>query len=165
MSDHAGFGWVLLVLGLVIAGVGLVWILAPSIPWLGRLPGDIRIERENFRFYFPLVTCLLLSLLLSLVLWLVRRFRGGDRIRRRVVPGLTKVEQAGTDPLLAIGRRALFVRAPKGGLASASSSHASFDGCSTKGLLLRKLEGAPPGCRRRCGRRRPGLPRRQVRGR
>ena len=67
MNDHAGFGWMLLVLGLVIAGVGLVWILAPSIPWLGRLPGDIRIERENFRFYFPLVTCLLLSLVLSLV--------------------------------------------------------------------------------------------------
>jgi hypothetical protein len=76
MTDHAGFGWMLLVLGLVIAGVGLVWILAPSIPWLGRLPGDIRIERENFRFYFPLVTCLLLSLLLSLALWLVWLFRG-----------------------------------------------------------------------------------------
>jgi hypothetical protein len=76
MSDHAGFGWMLLVLGLVIAGVGLVWILAPSIPWLGRLPGDIRIERENFRFYFPLVTCLLLSLILSLVVWLLRLFRG-----------------------------------------------------------------------------------------
>jgi hypothetical protein len=67
---------VLLVLGLVIAGVGLVWILAPSLPWLGRLPGDIRIERENFRFYFPLVTCLLLSLVLSLVMWLIRLFRG-----------------------------------------------------------------------------------------
>ena len=76
MSDHAGFGWVLLVLGLVIAGVGLVWILAPSIPWPGRLPGDIRIGRENFRFYFPLVTCLLLSLALSLVVWLIRLFRG-----------------------------------------------------------------------------------------
>ena len=73
MSDHAGFGWMLLVLGLVIAGVGLVWILAPSIPWLGRLPGDIRIERENFRFYFPLVTCLLLSLVLSLVVWVIRK--------------------------------------------------------------------------------------------
>ena len=47
MSDHAGFGWMLLVFGLVLAGVGLVWILAPSIPWLGRLPGDIRIEKEN----------------------------------------------------------------------------------------------------------------------
>ena len=76
MTDHAGFGWMLLILGLVIAGVGLVWILAPAIPWLGRLPGDIRIERENFRFYFPLVTCLLLSLVLSLLVWLVRVFRG-----------------------------------------------------------------------------------------
>ena len=76
MTDHAGFGWMLLVLGLVTAGVGLVWILAPSIPWLGRLPGDIRIERENFRFYFPLVTCLLLSLVLSLVVWVIRLFRG-----------------------------------------------------------------------------------------
>ena len=53
-----------------------MWILAPSIPWLGRLPGDIRIERENFRFYFPLVTCLLLSLILSLVVWLIRLLRG-----------------------------------------------------------------------------------------
>jgi hypothetical protein len=76
MTDHAGIGWILLVFGLVIAGVGLVWIRAPSIPWLGRLPGDIRIERENFRFYFPLVTCLLLSVVLSLVVWLIRLFRG-----------------------------------------------------------------------------------------
>jgi hypothetical protein len=76
MSDHAGFGWMLLVLGLVIAGVGLVWILAPSIPWLGRLPGDIRIERQNLRFYFPLVTCLLLSVFLSLVVWIIRLLRG-----------------------------------------------------------------------------------------
>jgi hypothetical protein len=76
LSDHAGFGWVLLVLGLVIAGVGVVWILAPSIPWLGRLPGDIRIERDNFRFYFPLVTCLLLSGVLSLVVGVIRLFRG-----------------------------------------------------------------------------------------
>jgi hypothetical protein len=50
MSDHAGFGWMWLILGLVIAAVGLVWILAPSIPWLGRLPSDIRIERENLCF-------------------------------------------------------------------------------------------------------------------
>jgi hypothetical protein len=76
MNDHAGFGWALLVLGLVLAGAGLVWILAPSIPWLGRLPGDIRIERENFRFYFPLLTCLLLGLVLSLVVWLIRLLRG-----------------------------------------------------------------------------------------
>ncbi len=76
MDDHAGFAWMLLVLGVMIAGFGLVWILAPSITWLGRLPGEIRIEREGFRFYFPLVTCLLLTLVLSLVLWFIRLFRG-----------------------------------------------------------------------------------------
>jgi hypothetical protein len=76
MNDQVSFGWMLLILGLVIAGVGLVWLLVPSIPWLGRLPGDIRIERENVRFYFPLVTCLLLSLFLSLVLWLIQWLRG-----------------------------------------------------------------------------------------
>lgn len=76
METPSGFGWGLLVLGLVIAGIGLCLILAPSIPWLGRSPGDIRFERENFRFYFPLATCLLLSLGLTLILWIVRRFRG-----------------------------------------------------------------------------------------
>ena len=75
MNGHAGFGWVLVVAGLIIAAIGLVCVLAPSIPWLGRLPGDIRIEKDNFRFYFPLMTCLLLSLLLSLVLWIFRQFR------------------------------------------------------------------------------------------
>ncbi len=75
MDGPTNFGRVLLVLGLFLAGVGLVWMLAPSVPWLGRLPGDIRVERGNARFYFPLTTCLLISLLLSLVVWLVRAFR------------------------------------------------------------------------------------------
>ncbi len=75
MNDHAGLGWMFFVLGLVMVGVGLIWILSPSIPWLGRLPGDIRIEGQNFRFYFPVVTCLLLSVLLSLVMWIGRTFR------------------------------------------------------------------------------------------
>jgi hypothetical protein len=47
MHDHAGVGWVLVVLGLVIPGVGRVWNLAPLIPWLGRLPGDSRLDRER----------------------------------------------------------------------------------------------------------------------
>jgi hypothetical protein len=76
MGEQSSFGWVFLILGLVIAGFGLIWIFAPSIPWLGQLPGDIRIETEHTRFYFPLATCLLLSLGLTLVLWLVQRFRG-----------------------------------------------------------------------------------------
>lgn len=67
-------GWVLVILGAVITMIGLVWLLAPSMPWLGKLPGDIAIERETFRFYFPLATCILLSLLLTGLLWLVRYF-------------------------------------------------------------------------------------------
>jgi hypothetical protein len=76
MDNQPNFGWLLVLFGLLLAGVGLLWILRPSIPWLGQLPGDIRIERENFRLYFPLATCLVLSALLSLVLWIVRQFRG-----------------------------------------------------------------------------------------
>ena len=67
-------GWALVVVGVVIAVIGLIWMLGPSIPWLGRLPGDIVIERENFRFYFPGTTCVLLSLLLTGLMWLVRQF-------------------------------------------------------------------------------------------
>jgi hypothetical protein len=66
--------WTLIVIGVLIAAVGVVWLLAPWLPWLGKLPGDIAIQRGNFRFYFPLTTCILLSLLLTAILWAVRRF-------------------------------------------------------------------------------------------
>ena len=58
-------GWLLVILGLLIATIGLVWLLAPSIPWLGRLPADVVIKRGNSRFYFPITTCIIVSLLLS----------------------------------------------------------------------------------------------------
>ncbi len=67
--------WAVIVIGLVIAAAGAIWLLAPHIPWLGRLPGDIAIERPDFRFYYPVVTCIALSLLLTAVLWLVRFFQ------------------------------------------------------------------------------------------
>lgn len=67
-------GWGLVLIGLLITGIGIVWLLSPSNPLLGKLPGDIRVEREHFRFYLPLTTCILLSLLLSGILWLVRYF-------------------------------------------------------------------------------------------
>ena len=61
----------LIVLGIALVAAGLAW------PWLklplGRLPGDIRIETANGGFYFPIVTCLLISVILSLLLWLFRR--------------------------------------------------------------------------------------------
>jgi formate hydrogenlyase subunit 3/multisubunit Na+/H+ antiporter MnhD subunit len=62
----------LIMLGLAILVIGLLWPLLGKIG-LGRLPGDIVIRRDNFSFYFPIVTCLLISVVFSLILWLVNR--------------------------------------------------------------------------------------------
>ena len=70
MSDLAR---VLIIIGVLLVVVGLALLLLPKLPWLGRLPGDIVIKRENFTFYFPLGTCILISVILSLVFWLFRR--------------------------------------------------------------------------------------------
>jgi len=67
------FGKSLIVLGLVIALIGVILTLAGRIPWIGRLPGDIYLKRENFTFYFPLATSILISLILSFILWLLRK--------------------------------------------------------------------------------------------
>ena len=66
-------GRFLIIIGVIIAVIGLgLWSgLAPK--WLGRLPGDIRIERGNFGFYFPIVTCIVISVVLTLIFWLFRR--------------------------------------------------------------------------------------------
>jgi hypothetical protein len=63
----------LIVLGLIIAGIGVLLTLAGRIPWLGRLPGDIYVKRENFTFYFPLATSIIISIVLSFILWLLRK--------------------------------------------------------------------------------------------
>ena len=63
---------VLIVFGLTLVALGLLWPIIGKLG-LGRLPGDIVIERENFRLYLPLVTSLLVSVVLSLVLWLINR--------------------------------------------------------------------------------------------
>ncbi len=66
-------GRFLILLGVVLIVVGLVVQLSGRIPWLGRLPGDFVIKRENFSFYFPLASSLLLSVVLSVLFWLFRR--------------------------------------------------------------------------------------------
>ena len=68
-----GIGRILIYLGLFLVIVGIAFTLIGKIPWLGHLPGDITIERERFTFYFPLATCLIISVVLSLVLYLLRR--------------------------------------------------------------------------------------------
>jgi hypothetical protein len=60
-------GRTLVVLGIAVVLVGLVLMVAPSIPWLGKLPGDVLVRRERFTFYFPIVTCLLVSVVLTVI--------------------------------------------------------------------------------------------------
>ncbi len=70
MSD---VGKLLVIFGLLIVVVGVLLMLVERVPWIGRLPGDIHLERGNWTFYFPLGTSLLLSLVLTLILWLIGR--------------------------------------------------------------------------------------------
>ncbi|QRR02067.1 DUF2905 domain-containing protein [Dyadobacter sandarakinus] len=73
MSQATGKYIILIGLALVLAGI-VIYFLSDKLHWLGRLPGDIRVEKENFRFFFPITTMLLLSALLNAVIWIVRRF-------------------------------------------------------------------------------------------
>jgi DUF2905 family protein len=61
----------LITIGVVLLVIGLLWPWLGKLP-LGRLPGDIRIEKDGFVFYFPIVTGIVISVVISLVLWLVR---------------------------------------------------------------------------------------------
>ena len=70
---HGSLGRMLIIFGLLLVVIGALLLFAPKIPLLGRLPDDIVIRRENFTFYFPVATCILLSILLTIFL---RIFRG-----------------------------------------------------------------------------------------
>jgi hypothetical protein len=67
-------GKTIFVIGVITMIVGLLLWSGVGRNWFGRLPGDIRVSGERFSFYFPIVTCLLASLVLTLILWLVRKF-------------------------------------------------------------------------------------------
>ena len=66
-------GKLLIVCGLLIAGVGVAVVLAGRLPWIGRLPGDLYVQRGHFTFYFPLATSILVSVVLTLIFWLIGR--------------------------------------------------------------------------------------------
>jgi hypothetical protein len=69
----ADLGRMLIVIGVVVVVLGVALMLFGRVPWIGRLPGDIHVERGNWTFYFPLGTSILLSLVLTLVFWLMGR--------------------------------------------------------------------------------------------
>ena len=73
MDGIDGLGRLLIVGGLILAAVGVAIVLAPNIPFLGRLPGDIRIDSKNVQVFIPLGTMLLVSLILTIVLNLLNR--------------------------------------------------------------------------------------------
>ncbi len=70
MQDAGKF---LIITGIIIVAVGALLFITGKIPWIGKLPGDIVVQRKNFTFYFPLATSILLSIIISLILWFLGR--------------------------------------------------------------------------------------------
>jgi len=67
-------GKILVIGGIVLAIAGLIlWLAGDKLGWIGHLPGDIRVEKENVRFYFPITTMILLSVVVSVILWILRK--------------------------------------------------------------------------------------------
>ncbi len=73
MDQNWGKYIIFIGIGIIVVGL-LIYLFHDKLHWFGRLPGDIRVERENFRFYFPITTMILLSLLLTVLLSIIRRF-------------------------------------------------------------------------------------------
>lgn len=69
----SGMGKVLLIAGGVLVLMGLVLMVKDRIPWIGRVPGDIYIKGDNFAFYFPLITCVIISIILTLLFAFFRK--------------------------------------------------------------------------------------------
>jgi hypothetical protein len=69
----SAFGKTLIYFGLLLVIIGVIVSLAGKLPWLGNLPGDITIHRGRFTLYFPLATCIVISAIISLVLYFFRR--------------------------------------------------------------------------------------------
>jgi len=70
----AGLGKMLVFAGIVVVIIGLItWLAGDKLSWFGNLPGDIRIQKKNVTFYFPLVSMILISVAISLFLWIIRR--------------------------------------------------------------------------------------------
>ncbi len=66
-------GRFLILLGLIISAVGALLLLTGKFPWLGKLPGDILIQKKNFTLYFPLATSIIISLIITLIFWIFGR--------------------------------------------------------------------------------------------
>ncbi len=73
---NESLGKILIFLGVLLIAAGALFLFSEKIPFLGKLPGDITIKRENFQLFIPITSSIVLSVLLSVLLWLVSHFRG-----------------------------------------------------------------------------------------
>ena len=73
MNEIQHIGKLLIIMGIIIIAAGALLLLSGKLPWIGRLPGDILIQKKNFTFYFPLATGILVSILLTLIFWFLGR--------------------------------------------------------------------------------------------
>ncbi|MFH2011398.1 MAG: DUF2905 domain-containing protein [Pseudomonadota bacterium] len=73
MHELGGIGKLFIITGILIVILGLVLFFIPKIPWIGRLPGNIYIKRNSVSFYFPITTCIVISILFTLFFYLFRR--------------------------------------------------------------------------------------------
>ncbi|MFA5783182.1 MAG: DUF2905 domain-containing protein [Bacteroidales bacterium] len=68
-------GKIIVIIGIIVIIVGIViWLFGDKFNWFGNLPGDIKVKKENFSFYFPFVSMIILSIVISLIVWLIRKF-------------------------------------------------------------------------------------------
>jgi hypothetical protein len=77
MADIGNLGRTLVVVGLAISALGILFMLSKSVPWLriGRLPGDIVVEKDGFTFYFPIVTMILISVVATIIFYIIAALR------------------------------------------------------------------------------------------
>lgn len=68
-------GKYIIIIGIILIVAGLIiWLFGDKLNWFGNLPGDIKVKKENFSFYVPLTSMILISVVLSLIIWIVRKF-------------------------------------------------------------------------------------------
>lgn len=72
-GEFHSLGKILILIGIFIVVMGILFLVGDKIPWLGKLPGDIYIKKEKFTIYFPIVTSILISLLLSLIIYFIKK--------------------------------------------------------------------------------------------
>ena len=73
MSEFSAFGKILIFFGIIMIVVGGLFLVGRKVPFIGRLPGDIAIQTKNFSFYFPITTGIIISIILSFIMWLFSR--------------------------------------------------------------------------------------------